>query len=60
MPPLMHLGLANAVCAAILPDRGERYLETVFSDAWVREHFGDVEHLWRDAREGTPCTTAAY
>ncbi|MBW8875860.1 MAG: 2,3-diaminopropionate biosynthesis protein SbnA [Acidobacteria bacterium] len=50
----------GAVCAVILPDRGERYLETVFSDDWVREHFGDVEHLWRDAREGTPCTTAAY
>ncbi len=39
----------GAVCAAILPDRGERYLETVFSDDWVREHFGDVEHLWRGA-----------
>jgi N-(2-amino-2-carboxyethyl)-L-glutamate synthase len=47
----------GAVCAAILPDRGERYLETVFSDDWVREHFGDVEHLWRDAREGMPRTT---
>jgi cysteine synthase A len=39
----------GAVCVAILPDRGERYLETLFSDDWVREHFGDVEHLWRDA-----------
>lgn len=29
---------AGAVAVAILPDRGERYLETVFSDAWVREH----------------------
>jgi 2,3-diaminopropionate biosynthesis protein SbnA len=36
---------AGAVCVAILPDRGERYLETVFSDEWVREHFGDVAHL---------------
>jgi N-(2-amino-2-carboxyethyl)-L-glutamate synthase len=38
----------GAVCVAILPDRGERYLETLFSDDWVREHFGEVGHLWRD------------
>jgi N-(2-amino-2-carboxyethyl)-L-glutamate synthase len=50
----------GAVCVAILPDRGERYLETLFSDDWVREHFGDVEHLWRDAHERVPCTTRAY
>lgn len=37
----------GAVCAVILPDRGERYLETVYSDDWVRDHFGDVRHLWQ-------------
>jgi N-(2-amino-2-carboxyethyl)-L-glutamate synthase len=37
---------AGARCALILPDRGERYLETIYSDAWVLEHFGDVRHLW--------------
>jgi cysteine synthase A len=26
----------GAVCAAILPDRGERYLDTVYDDEWVR------------------------
>ncbi len=26
------------VCVAILPDRGERYLDSVFSDNWVAEH----------------------
>lgn len=31
---------SNAV--VILPDRGERYLDTVYSDDWVREHLGDV------------------
>ncbi|MCH9649659.1 MAG: 2,3-diaminopropionate biosynthesis protein SbnA [Deltaproteobacteria bacterium] len=30
-------------CAAILPDRGERYLETVFDDQWVRDQFGTLE-----------------
>jgi N-(2-amino-2-carboxyethyl)-L-glutamate synthase len=38
----------GAVCVAILPDRGERYLETLFSDEWVHEHYGQVEHLWSD------------
>lgn len=42
---------ADAAVVAILPDRGERYLETLYSDDWVREHFGDVESLWRDAGE---------
>ncbi|ANE46501.1 cysteine synthase [Paenibacillus swuensis] len=28
---------ADAVCAVILPDRGERYLDTVYNDAWVRQ-----------------------
>jgi cysteine synthase A len=36
---------ADASCVVILPDRGERYLDTVYSDDWVREHFGDVDPL---------------
>ena len=43
----------GSVCVAILPDRGERYLDTVYSDDWVREHFGDVERLWQ-TREKEP------
>ncbi|HET8845266.1 MAG TPA: pyridoxal-phosphate dependent enzyme, partial [Ktedonobacteraceae bacterium] len=31
----------NATCVAILCDRGERYLDTIYSDAWVKRHFGD-------------------
>ena len=30
----------GARCAAILADRGERYLDTVYSDAWVQEKLG--------------------
>lgn len=37
---------AGATCVVILPDRGERYLDTIYSDSWVYEHFGDVSHLW--------------
>jgi len=38
----------GATCVAIFPDRGERYLDTIYSDSWVREHFGKVSHLWED------------
>jgi cysteine synthase A len=43
-----HKILPEATCVAILPDHGERYLDTIYSDAWVKEHFGDVSHLWQD------------
>lgn len=33
----------GATCAAILCDRGERYLDTIYSDSWVEAHFGMVE-----------------
>jgi len=38
-------------CVAIFADRGERYLDTIYSDTWVREHFGDVAHRWEDSVE---------
>lgn len=38
----------GANCVAILPDRGERYLDTLFDDDWVRGHLGEIEHLWRE------------
>lgn len=34
---------AGSRCVAILPDRGERYLNTIYDDAWVHEHFGGLE-----------------
>ena len=40
----------DAVCVAILCDRGERYLDTIYSDAWVAKHFGDIAHLWSEHR----------
>jgi len=36
----------GAVCVIMCPDRGERYLDTIYSDTWVRQHFGEVSHLW--------------
>src|ERR1051326_6499432 len=38
----------GATCVAIFHDRGERYLDTIYSDEWVAEHFGDIAHLWQD------------
>ena len=36
----------GAICVIILSDRGERYLNTIYSDAWVEQHFGNVADLW--------------
>ena len=49
----------DAVCVAILPDRGERYLDTVYSTEWISEHFGDISHLWRAAAALEPCAAVA-
>lgn len=38
---------AGTRVAAILPDRGERYLDTVYDDAWCERHFGSVPQLAR-------------
>lgn len=50
----------DAACVAIFPDRGERYLDTIYSDVWVREHFGEVSHLWQDSANMLPCATMTY
>lgn len=48
----------GATCVAILADRGERYLDTIFSDAWVHRHLGSIEHLWQEnAAKTSPKTS---
>jgi N-(2-amino-2-carboxyethyl)-L-glutamate synthase len=49
----------NTNCVVILPDRGERYLDTIYSDVWVEEHFGDVSDLWSNDVETDVWMTAA-
>jgi cysteine synthase A len=44
-------------CVLILCDRGERYLDTIYSDDWVADHFGNVSHLWKEEKDNT-CMTA--
>jgi len=41
----------GANCVMIMPDRGERYLETIYSNSWVKKNFGDVSHLWKGCEE---------
>jgi len=36
----------------LLPDRGERYLDTVYSDDWVLENLGDIAHRWSESGKG--------
>ena len=45
----------GATCVAIFHDRGERYLDTVYCDEWVAQHFGDIAHLWQGQAELEPC-----
>ena len=46
---------SQSVCVLIFPDRGERYLDTIYSDTWVEEHFGDLSHLWQPNEEIETC-----
>jgi N-(2-amino-2-carboxyethyl)-L-glutamate synthase len=39
-----------ANCVAIFPDRGERYLDTIYSPVWVQEKLGDVAE-WDEEEE---------
>lgn len=48
----------DETCVLILADRGERYLDTIYSDEWVRKHFGEVSHLWEGTAEVETCATA--
>ena len=50
----------GAFCVGILPDRGERYLDTIYSDEWVAEHFGELSHLWETTLEAQSCMTTVY
>ena len=36
----------RSTVVALLPDRGERYLDTIYSDEWVRNNLGDIAHHW--------------
>lgn len=50
----------GSTCAVIFADRGERYLDTIYSDAWVTEHFGSIDSLWQAYEVRQTCLTMTY
>ncbi|MFI9239242.1 2,3-diaminopropionate biosynthesis protein SbnA [Streptomyces sp. NPDC053079] len=46
-------------CVLVFPDGGDRYVDTIYSDDWVGEHFGEVSHLWKSTPAGVPSALAA-
>jgi len=39
----LHLLIpAGSTCALIFSDSGERYLDTIYNDEWVKNHFGNI------------------
>ena len=38
--------LEGSTVVVLLPYRGERYLDTIYSDDWVRDKLGDIAHHW--------------
>ncbi|MFJ5675163.1 2,3-diaminopropionate biosynthesis protein SbnA [Streptomyces sp. NPDC093097] len=49
----------GSCCVLVLPDGGDRYLDTIYSDAWVRHHFGEVTHLWAEPASPDPKETVS-
>jgi cysteine synthase A len=44
----------DSTCVAIFPDRGERYLDTIFEDNWVLQHLGNIVPLASEASLSEP------
>lgn len=50
----------DATCVINFPDRGERDLDTIYSDEWVAKPFGEVEHFGEETGEAEICKTMIY
>ncbi|HEX8178805.1 MAG TPA: 2,3-diaminopropionate biosynthesis protein SbnA [Pyrinomonadaceae bacterium] len=62
---IKHEITAGANCVAIFPDRGERYLDTIYCNDWLRQHFSReqvdlVSNLWQGTEEAQACMTMTY
>jgi len=49
----------RSTCVLIFADRGERYLDTIYSDEWVGAHFGNISRLQAEIEEEDLCMTMA-
>jgi len=48
---------SGVTAVAIAPDLGERYLETIYQDGWLHDHFGDDGHrAWPGPQRFPPLT----
>ncbi len=48
----------GATCVIILPDRGERYVDTIYDGSWVAQHFGGLreeEISWSSLERAGTC-----
>jgi 2,3-diaminopropionate biosynthesis protein SbnA len=45
---IQHTIEPDANCVVIFPDRGERYLDTIYSNEWVETHFGCIDYLYEN------------
>jgi len=50
----------NSTCVLLLADRGERYLDTVYSDEWVVGHFGYIPEVRDNRLETEPCQLVIF
>jgi len=50
----------GATCVLILADRGERYMDTVYSNLWVQKHFGDISEQLKAYSEKPSWMTATF
>lgn len=50
----------DANCVAIFPDRGDRYLNTIYSDTWVRTNLGDIAEYWENFTGTAKCEMVTY
>jgi cysteine synthase A len=50
----------NSTCVLLLADRGERYLDTVYSDEWVIGHFGCIPEVWDNRLETESCQLVTF
>lgn len=57
---VMHKLKPGSNSVLIFPDRGERYLDTIYSDVWVKQHFGAIPDAWQTISAEEICLTATY
>jgi cysteine synthase A len=45
MHQYIHRVPDGSTCVLVLPDRGDRYLDTIYDPEWVQDHMGEIHEL---------------